>query len=109
MIGEIGLSSNHRNTVWHDLAAQNIRCLLDARLRGLTMGMGAAVEPRTGTKQLAPSVLAHARAQGRAGGPALHRRGGARPVAVARLSHRNRLAAGSPLRRAPRGPAPRRP
>src|SRR5262249_62436570 len=67
---------------------------------GMTMGMGAAVEPRTGTKHLAPSVLAHARAQGRAGGPALHRRGGARPVAVARLSHRNRLAHGYRLRAA---------
>src|SRR5262249_60079874 len=77
-----------------------MRWLLGARLRGLTMGMGAAVEPRTGTKQLAPSVLAHARAQGRAGGPALHRRGGARHVAVARLSHRNRLAHGYRLRAA---------
>src|SRR5262249_45889674 len=67
---------------------------------GMTMGMGAAVEPRKRTKQLAPSVLARARAEERAGWPALHRRGGARPVALAQLSHWHRLAHGHRLRAA---------
>src|ERR1700745_1459244 len=69
----------------------------------------AAVEPRRGRKQLARCVLARARAQERAGWPALHRRGAARYVSLARLSHRHRLAHGHRLRAAAVVLAPARP
>src|SRR5262249_60466232 len=76
----------------------------------LTIETGAAaVEPRRRRKQLARCVLARARAQERAGWRALHRRGGARPVALARLSHRHCLAHGHRLRAAAVVLAPARP
>src|SRR5262249_7471099 len=62
--------------------------------------MGEAGEPRRGTEQLAQSVLADARASGRARGPPLHRRGDSRPVALARLPDRDRVADGYRLRAA---------
>src|SRR5215831_13491304 len=58
---------------------------------------GAPIEPRTGTNELAPWVLAHARAQGRARRLAVHRRGRVRTMALARLSDRDRVADGHRL------------
>ena len=71
--------------------------------------MGAAVEPPRGTKQLARSVLAHACAQGRACGIAVHRRRGARTVDLARLPDWHGLAHGHWVRAAAPLLAPFRP